>query len=90
MLVIFIDEDDANAAKLKYHRSHNIGIEMENLYSITNFKNDGQNLFLKLNDLQRLLEAGKKNANDFRGRIIIIKIVEHFFHVKDDVIVEKI
>ncbi|GBC04192.1 hypothetical protein RclHR1_05560012 [Rhizophagus clarus] len=72
------DGDDANMAKLKFRRSHNIGIAMDTPGGliVPNIKNvQAKSIFEIASDLQRLQEAGKRNAiplNDFQEGTITL------------------
>ncbi|CAI2179432.1 3470_t:CDS:2 [Funneliformis geosporum] len=60
-----INGDDVNTTKLKYRRSHNIGIAMDTPGGllVPNLKNvQAKSIFEIASDLQRLKEAGSKNA----------------------------
>ncbi|CAB4383105.1 unnamed protein product [Rhizophagus irregularis] len=73
-----IDDDDANTAKLKFRRSHNIGIAMDTPGGLVvpNIKNvQAKSIFEIASDIRRLQEAREKNAippNDFQEGTITL------------------
>jgi 2-oxoisovalerate dehydrogenase E2 component (dihydrolipoyl transacylase) len=73
-----VDGDDANTAKLKFRRSHNIGIAMDTPGGliVPNIKNvQAKSIFEIASDIQILQEAGKRNAiplDDFQEGTITL------------------